>query len=391
MKLNRRPAPAKQNENTRLNILTMKRLLTLCSILMLLVGCNKQPVTPPSPQQATSLLVLNNGNWGYNDASIAAYDFSSGLSSAEGEQFFKANGIKLGDLGQDILRCGDMLLIAVNGSKIIFVTDLNLRTICSIKAQAGDNELSPRCLCEANGKVYVSYYEGWLGEILLDDIAKIKSDDLSGSETIKPARLCKVGPNPEGLAYSDGKIYVANSGGTLWQSGYNNTVSVVDASRFAETSVYNVNCNPQSIVISPDGKSLYVSSFGNYADLAPKLEKIELSSGVCSDLAYDNVSSIAACGDLLVVACGQVTSYEPYTVEASLHKYDMSEGKDKGLFCEDIFTPYYSLSCDVSAGLVFVGTGLYSGTGDMEVYDKDGERKYSFDTAGFFPIKAIAL
>lgn len=369
----------------------MKRLLTLCSILMLIVCCNKQPVTPPSPQKATSLLVLNNGNWGYNDASISAYDFSSGLSSAEGEQFFKANGIKLGDLGQDILRCGDMLLIAVNGSKIIFVTDLNLKIICSIKAQAGDNELSPRCLCEANGKVYVSYYEGWLGEILLDDIANIKSDALSGSELIKPARLCKVGPNPEGLAYSDGKIYVANSGGTLWQSGYNNTISVVDAKKFAETSVYNVNCNPQSLVISPDGKSLYVSSFGNYGAVAPKLEKIDLGSGTLSEVGYTAVSSIAACGDLLIVACGTVTSYEPYTVEAMLYKYDMVEDKDKGLFCEDIITPYYSLSCDPSAGLVFIGTGLYSGTGDMEVYDKDGKRKYCFDTAGFFPIKALAM
>ena len=84
----------------------MKRiLLTILAAASILTACGRSNTEIPEVTSTGNVLVLNNGNWGGNDASITLYDSKTGTITANA--FQKANGQNLGDLGQDILVAGN--------------------------------------------------------------------------------------------------------------------------------------------------------------------------------------------------------------------------------------------------------------------------------------------
>ena len=354
----------------------MKRFIILSAIsaaaISLIVSCQK-PGTDDSASEIKGILVLNNGNWGSNDASISVYNPDTKIVTAG--VFASANGRNLGDLGQDIIRCEDELYIAVNGSKIIFVTDMELKIKATIEASDEGSKLQPHGLAYAGGKVYVTYYEGFLGEIDTQTYA---------------VRTTPVGPNPEGVAYAAGKLYVANSGGLLYETGYNNTVSVVDAATFTEEKTITVNCNPQKVVANDEGTIVYVTSFGNYADLQPMLQAIETATGTVSDTGYTDVNGIALGKDdtLLVVTGGYD---ENWNIAGTIWKHNAATNSQEGKFTSEAISPFYSISADRTSGQVFVGTSDYTTNGDMYIFDAAGNRTAKFDVQGMNPIKVLAL
>lgn len=318
---------------------------------------------------STGAYVLNNGAWGENNATISRYDLST--KAVSGRAFQAANGSPLGDLGQDILLFGEKIFIAVNGSKTIFVTDRDLKIEKTITAENAGNQLSPRYLCSGGGKVYVTYYEGFLGEI---------------DPTAYSVRTTAVGPNPDGLVYYEGKIYTANSGGYLYPT-YNNTVSVVDAASFKETSTITVNVNPSAITQS--GGGLFVYSFGNYADVAPKVQRIDPSTSKVTDLPYSSPSGIASCKSYLYVLCGGYDeNWNP--LPGTVYRYDTSEGKDLGNFVTDGTTMPNAYSISFSKGHLWVGCSDYKTNGDVYLFDAStGKQVDRFDSQGLNPIKVV--
>lgn len=350
----------------------MKKLtIFFITAILALSSCVKN--TPGQPTIWTKgLLVLNNGNWGANDASISMYNPET--REVSGEVFLNVNGRHIGDLGQDIIAVGEELYIAVNGSQLIYVTDTNLKIKKTLTAQEGDMKLSPRSLIYVpGGKVYVTYYEGYLGEI----------DPVSNN-----IRTCTVGANPEGLAYAKGNIYVANSGGYV--PGYNNTVSVVDAAKFRETATITVNTNPSNVIASPDGSKIYVNSIGDYDSILPKLEVIDVASKEVKALEYKDVKSIALSKDgiLLVVTGGYNEKWE---ITGTILKHDIATETSKGLFTEETIERYYSISADPASGHVFVGSSDYKTNGDVLLFDESGKLLDRFDSQGLNPQKALYL
>lgn len=351
----------------------MKHLKLLAWALLAALSftsCDNDDIDPIEPT-SSNILVLNNGNWGANDANILGYDFNTQESTPF--LFKTANGQQLGDLGQDIIAVGDKLYIAVNGSQVIFVTDHDLRIVQRIEATADGTRLSPRSLCSVGDVVYVTYYEGYLGEISTKDYS---------------LRTTAVGNSPEGLAYADGRIYVANSGGALYPD-YDHTISVVDAKAFTEVQKIDVNLNPQSIVASADGRSLYVNSFGNYGDVPARLQCVSIAGAdySVSDLSYTDVKAICAGADdeLYVVTGGYDENWQ---VQGHVNVYSMKERKQTAVF-PDAIANYYSIS--YSSGYVFVGTSDYQTNGDVRMYDRTGILLANFDAQGLNPQKVIRL
>ena len=332
-------------------------LLTILAAASILTACESSNTEISEVLSTGNVLVLNNGNWGGNDASITLYDTNTG--SVVANAFQKANGLNLGELGQDILATGEEFYIAVSGSQVVFVTDYDLKVKKTITAEVDGNKLSPRYFTKGEGKIYVTYYEGYLAEI-----------DPSKDYTVKTV---KVGPNPEGLAYIDGKIYVANSGGMNFPN-YDNSVSVVSVSDFIVTATIEVNTNPVNVLVAAG--EIYVTSFGNYADVPAKIQKIESSSRTVTDLPYENVGSAAVgAGEKLYVLCGGGKVF--------VH------GATPTAFVTDqtIFPNAYSISA-TSDGYVFVGCSDYISTGDIYVMTSEGKLHAKFDSQGFNPIVA---
>lgn len=347
----------------------INRLFLALGLTLALYSCDnssKDDITPVSH----GTYVLNNGNWGSNDSNISIYDPSTKTLAADA--FKTANGQNLGDLGQDIIGLGEDIYIAVNGSQTIFVTNIDLKIKQQINADKDDTRLSPRYFATAGSKVYITYYEGYVGEI-------------SGDYSV---RLCPVGPNPEGVAVAGGNLYVANSGGMAYPV-YNNTVSVVSASSFTETSTIEVNLNPAKVEASSDGAYVYVSSFGNYADVPAKLQVITTSDTKVADLDYPSVSAIAkGKDDILYILCGGYDEdWNP--LPGTVYKHDMKANKSLGSFVADATTlpNAYSISAGQD-GYIYVGCSDYKNTGDVYVFNSEGKLHDKFDSQGLNPLKA---
>ncbi len=319
------------------------------------------------------ILVLNNGTFSGNDASVSLIKEDG---STEADVFLSVNGRRLGDTAQDIILHEDRIYIAVYGSKTIFITDRKLRLLGSIDAYASNGvKLSPRCFAASDGRLYFTYYEGWLGEYNPSD---------------GKTRCVKVGPNPEGLACCGGRIFVANSGGMAYETGYNNTVSVVNAAGMTEESVVITGCNPQNIVAFPDKGRVYILNWGNYGDIPASLQMYDIEKDEISYAGYEGVRNICrGPGDTMYVVCG--TYNADWQAEAVIWKHDMAEDKSAGRLCEASFAPYYSVSYTPGTQRLYIGLSDYMTEGSVTALDTQGNAAGTWNTRGLNPVKAITL
>lgn len=350
-------------------------IIFILSFTIILNGCKKESNPEDSGNNPSGrTYILNSGSYASNNASISVYDPDN--RSICGEAFRKRNGQMLGDTGQDILFFGEDIFISVHGSQTIFVTDGDLKVKRQINTSIDGTRLSPRCLTEAEGKVYVTFYEGYLGEIN-------PSEDYS-------VRLTQVGHNPDGIAYADGKIYTADSGGLNYPE-YGNTVSIVDIKSFVRTGSVVTNVNPALVIASPDERNIYVSSYGNYADIPPALQSIDTETGDIRTLEYNNISSMAMDMEegLLYILCAgydQMWNRIPGTVSI----YDTASKTDLGTFIKDDtkLPDAYSVSV-ASDGFVYIGCSDYINTGDVYVFTPEGTLYDKFDSQGINPLKVL--
>ena len=347
-------------------------LLGAALALPLFVSCNKDNPAgnggngePPYFCEG-KYLVLNNGNWGDNDASLGRWE-DAGKTYYPGA-FFGVNKQHLGDLGQDVLVYGSKVYLAVSGSKTIFVTDAQLRLISRINP---DN-CQPRHLESYDGKVYATLYEGYLAEI---------------DTTTFQLRKVDVEDNPEGFAILGGKAYVANSGGMNYPD-YGTTVSVVDLENFQVEKTLTVHDNPVGVWAL--GEKLFILSNGNYDYdhpdnyKAPKLQVYE--GGSISDSGFSDVSMCAQYGDMLYILTGAYSSEG-----ATVVKYSAGEGEQGSFFPPTAhILGAYSLS--VTEDYLWVGTSNYKDPGEMQVWTREGQDFYaSFGTQGLNPQKVVEL
>ena len=258
-------------------------LLLLCGALVF-CACRKDPVPePPSkdaeltgekvdvtgfPESAKKLFVLNEGGMGSNNASLDFLRISDGnyITGA----FKKMNPsveAGLGDVGNDIAIHGDEAWIVVNNSGLVEVISAKDETeITTIQIP------TPRNIAFDDRYAYVTSWAGaYLSWTSPEDSKNPKGQvykiDLS---TKKVAGTVEVGYQPEGIAYYDGKLYVANSGGVSSQLApnyaYDNTVSIIDTKSFKVTQTVEVQVNLKNVFA--DGKgNIYVTTLGNYGDV----------------------------------------------------------------------------------------------------------------------------
>lgn len=341
---------------------------------IMLISCNKQP-DDPAPAFSGDIYVLNNGNWGSNDSGISVYNLDTKELAADA--FYNANDIALGDLGQDIMIDGKNIYIAVYGSKCIFVTDkaLNVKKTLEISSEDG-TRLSPRTLCKANDRIYVTMYEGFVAEINPADNYSV--------------RLTPVGSNPEGIAYAKGKLYVANSGGMNFPN-YDNTVSVIDASSFKETSRITVNVNPSSVAANSDGSLVFVSSYGDYGMTPGKLQAISTSSSTVSDLGYENISGFSMGADdrLYILTAGYDDNWNPLAGTVYVQDARSTVASNVKFVTDGTeLDEAYSISA-TSDGYIYIGISDYKTNGDICVFNQNGKLYDRFDTAGLNPQKVV--
>lgn len=207
------------------------------------------------------LIILNEGNWQSNNARISYFEDGRIVSN---KWFEEANGYGIGDTPNDIIQVGpDLIAIAVNWSNIIQY----IRTD-GTAVTATEDVPNNRKMATDGEYLYITSYGhecstiGGLWECTKGFVAKV---DL---KTFKVVKCCEVGYEPEGIAYYNGCLFVANTGGYAFQEDheYETTVSIVDAAtmtkvRDVDTGVINLYGK-----MSQTGRYLCINSPGDYYD-----------------------------------------------------------------------------------------------------------------------------
>lgn len=349
----------------------------VCALLAaaLLTSCNDDFVDMPDnpiPTELSGYYVLNSGKMGSNNATLTFYDPTT--QETIEDLFEPANGRRLGDTANDMIIYGSKMYIAVYGSQVIEVTDLQGKSIKQIKGSSSQ-PLQPRAFVSYGGKVYVSLYDGYVASI---DTTSLEID-----------QQVKVGRNPEQLVTANGKLYVANSGGLDYNTpvGYDKTVSVIDLRTFTETQKIETVLNPCNMQINSE-EDIFLVSMGNYADIPNTLQKIDTQADTISVITNSNATEMASLGYYIFMMYSQydenwnqTISYFLYDAINNVKKADLPLGKE-------VFQPY-KIAADKRTNTLFVTESDYTNNGDVFYFDINGKKQGQFE-AGLNPIKVLA-
>ncbi len=350
-------------------------MLTVIGVAFL-NSCKTDTPDAPDVTIGTGVYVLNAGKFGNNNASITYYDFKTGFPS--GDVFLDKNNRGLGDTGEDMVRYGSKIYVAVYKSSILEVIDA--KTAKSVKsiplANADGTARSPRTLTTAHGKVYIVLYDG--------HVTSLDTTSLTLGETIT------VGRNPDASVIANNKLYVANTGG-MSEPKYDKTISVIDLAKFQEIKKIEVNLNPQAIDTDSKG-NIFVISNGNYGDIPGKFQRIETGTDKVTDIEeLKSAKGIAMEGDkAYLYSFDYDKSWQ--AINKKITVYNTANNtiiSDNIIKTEVIKTPY-CIDIDPVSKDIYLGVTDYRNNGKMYCFKNDGTYKFDF-TVGLNPCKTIFI
>lgn len=224
-----------------------------------IVTPDENPETPDnSSASVKGFFLLNEGNMGSNKATIDFFDYRTGKYMRNIYPSRNPDIVKeLGDVGNEIAIYGDKLYAVINCSHYVEVMDVH-----TAKHIGSIDILNCRYITFDNGKAYVSSYAG---PVQIDPNARPGKVVEVDTTNLQITREVVVGYQPEEMVVSNGKLYVANSGGYRYPN-YDTTVSVIDLNTFQVSHTIDVAINLHRMAIDRYGR-IYVSSRGDYYDV----------------------------------------------------------------------------------------------------------------------------
>ena len=331
-----------------------------------------QPVVVEVPEQTEGVFVLNRGPQGSNSSALTYFDSES--KTVVSDVFASLNGRKLGDSAEQLLVYGGKMYATVYGSYQIEVMDKNGKSLKTITSKNTDNSFhQPRCMASGNGKVYVTFFDGYVGIV--------------DTTSLEVTKIAPVGLNPEQLTLANNKIYVAVSEGL----NYPNTgtkVAVLDATTLAEITKIDVLMNPTEILSDSQG-DVYVISMGDYGNtLNNTLQRIDkqtqkstvLMEATTMTMKNDTLYAINALWGK------PVTDYIKYDCK--------NESVITTNFLKDAITyPVGAnpscLAVDPVTGNIYIGVSDFKTNSDMHIFSPEGKLLHKFEV-GLEP-KSIAF
>lgn len=259
-----------------------------------LAACRKDPDALPGDDTnvgADSLrngfYLLNEGNMGMNLSTLDYYNSGTGIYSSNIYSTINPGATKeLGDVGNDLQIYGGKLYAVIAMSDKVEVMDAH-----TAKRIGQINVPSCRYITFHKGKAYVSSYATVAGGTpgVSGYVAEVDTT------TLQVIRTVAVGRQPEEMAITGDKMYVANSGGYS-QGHFERTVSVINMNTFTETKRIDVALNLHHVKADQYG-DIYVTSRGDYYDVHSKLYVIDTQKDILKDSLDKPVSDIWISGD----------------------------------------------------------------------------------------------
>jgi YVTN family beta-propeller protein len=345
-----------------MKLLKLKTFLLAFAVASIFSACRKNNVTPETPV-LPGIYVLNQGNGGKNNSTLSFYNLTTTVVTPN--QFLVANGVGLGDTGNDIQQYGSKLYITVNISSTVEVVDkTTAKTIKQLKFFNGAVARQPRFVVFNKNKAFISSYDGTIAVL---DTATLTVD-----------KYITVGRNPEQMVISNGKLYVANSGGLDYVNP-DKTVSVIDLTTLTEIKKITVALNPVNIAADAYG-DVYVISYGTY----PSIPQLTIINNV-TDVVRSSGDFDAGYATPLVVN-GDLAYYISSANKVKVYnvKTDLSV-RDNFVTDGTVITTPFGITVNITTGELFITDALnYNSNGTLFAFDKNGKKEYS-TTVGINP------
>ena len=353
----------------------MKKLFFFLSAIaaLILTSCSDEstPIDNILPQEAKTVLILNEGGFNQNNSTLSKYDLSTGTYNRD---YFKSvNGRGLGDVGNDMILYGSKLYIVMNVSGTIEIVDPSTGTsLKQIEMKNDDINKEPRFITSYEDKIYVTSTAD-------NTVTRIDTTTLNVEESVT------VGMDPEEIVASNGKLYVANSGGF---SGFNNTISIIDISSFEVIKEVEVGLNPVNLDTDRKG-NVYISTLGNHYDVPGVFQKYNPITETVT-----TIEEITNSGKFLIHDNKAYIIQGSYGNPYSVIVYDcITEKVITNNFITDgtQIDIIHSISVDEKTGDIFIMESDYITLGSVYCFDKRGQLKYSIDAIGLNPNSIIIL
>jgi hypothetical protein len=317
---------------------------------------------------------LNEGAYQKNNSDITAYQSDS--NKVYSNYFLKANSIKLGDTGQDIITYNGDIYIAVSTSQVIYRIDRSGKKLASVNTTS-----NPRSLTVKDGHLYAACYGGKLLKLDATTLSKQDSIVFDNGNT-----------NLEGSVISGNMLYVANSYSVdaSYNYTYHENLYTVNLSTFKKGNDVAIYSNPNTMYLV--NGNIYVLCIGNYADKGSELVRLDVSTNKYEIIAP--ALRMAAYKDVIYFA-NSVTDWSTYATTTSFGSYDTNTGKVNATsFLQDApksfaTTSIYMLTINPYNGDFYIAPADYSNTGTIYRFTKEGKLQTSFDAGGVNPSKAI--
>lgn len=204
-------------------------------------------------------------------------------------------------------------------------------------------------------------------------------------DTYKIEGETRVGYQPEEIAIIGSNAYVANSGGYR-APNYDSTVSVIDVNSMKELYTIDVAINLCHIKADSKG-NLWVSSNGNYVDVASNLYRLE-NDGTQYKVAETMnipVSNMAIANDSLYIYSSEYN----YVTSTSTISYAIIDAARGSVVSRKIITDGtesqivspYGIAVHPKNGDIYITDAKnYTSSGTLYCYSKSGEQKWSATT-----------
>ncbi|MCB9174082.1 MAG: DUF5074 domain-containing protein [Flavobacteriales bacterium] len=342
----------------------MKQLLHISLIMLLFTACTKEEFgpqclncdeTPITQTSATDVLIINEGTFGWTNASISLYNKNT--NNVNQNVFKNANnGLGLGDVAQSFMQIGSKGYIVVNNSNKVEV--VNMSNFTSVATITGFN--SPRYMLPINtNKAYVSdLYSNSI------QVVNLASNTISKSISVS-------GWTEQMVLFND-TAYVCDM--------TNNNILIINTITDVLVDSIKVGKSPNSIVLDKNNQ-LWVMCSGGFSVENPKLIQLNPANrSITQTLTFPNIADSP--GSLTLNATKDVL----YFLNSNVYQMSISStALPSSALIANSGNIFYGLGVDPNNNDVYVSDAIdYVQNGTVFRYSSSGNLIHQF-TAGVIP------
>ncbi len=341
----------------------MKRILSILMLACFAAACMEYgPVESEcfdvDIAASRSLIVLNEGNYMYGNASLSFYD--PAVRSVENEVFVRANGFKLGDVAQSAEYYGGLVWTVVCNSGVVFALDPS--TFTEVKRITGFT--APRFI------KFISPTKAYVTQLWDPRIYIVNPETCTITGYIETDMDYDTG-STEQMVLCGGFMYV-----NCWSMQH--TVLKVDTATDRIVAQLEVGAQPQSMALDCHG-GLWVLC-DDVLGVSPMLQRINLDTFSVEKTFPLDAGSVSR--SLAVNAAGDML----YWINGGIWMMDVgAEALPSAPFIEPARARFYALSVDPDTGDIYASDSKdYVQNGEVLRYNASGILQDRF-TVGINP------